>query len=143
MSNSPSEILLEGCKILDPIMHQYGFSFAFEGSGKGSGGEHASGAYVNGNRKLELHYRYSLGLVTYHFGETSVGHESYMRAILGTNDGNRYPGFSDEPLDGFRFLAYDLEHFASAFLLGRFTEFGKYITAAQEWENTPGFARLP
>jgi len=66
-----------------------------------------------------------------------------MPAILGTNGGNKYPGFSDDPLDGFRFLAYDLEHFASAFLQGSFKEFGKYIIAAEEWERTPRFARLP
>jgi len=66
-----------------------------------------------------------------------------MRAILGTKGGSRYPGFSDEPLDGFRGLAYDLEHFGGGFLKGSFEEFGRYLIAAQDWENTPGFARLP
>ncbi len=142
MGNRPLEVLSEGRRILDPVMHPFGFSFVDAASGRGSGGQYACGAYVNWDRKLELHYRYSLGLVTYHFGKTSVGHEAYMRALLGTSGGNKYPGFSEEPLDGFRGLAYDLENFAGAFLKGNYKEFQKYVIAAQEWERTPGFARL-
>jgi len=66
-----------------------------------------------------------------------------MRALLGTNGSNKYPGYSDDPLDGFRGLAYDLENFAGAFLKGNYREFERYVLAAQDWERTPGFARLP
>ena len=30
-------------------------------------------------------------------------------ALLAPNGGNKFPGFSDDPLDAFRDLAYDLE----------------------------------
>jgi hypothetical protein len=143
MKNTPSGILREGRTALDPVLNSPGFSFKEHPEGQGSGGAYASGIYVNGNRTLEIHFRFSLGLVTYHFGEMSVDHESYMRAVLGSARGNRYPGFSDDPISGFENLAYDLENFASAFLRGNLKEFARYAAAAEEWKKTPGFARLP
>ena len=81
--------------------------------------------------------------MTYHFGHSSIDHESYMHALLGANGGNRYPGFSEEPLDGFKGLAYDLESFATAFLNGNLEEFSRCVIAAEERKKIPGFARLP
>jgi hypothetical protein len=124
-------------------MNRHGFSFTGGLSGRGSGGHFASGAYVNADRKLEIHYRYSLGLVTFHFGQVSVDHESYMRVLLGDRRGSRYPGFSDDPLAAFRDLAYDLENFATAFLEGDFKLFASYAAAAEQWKKIPGIARLP
>jgi hypothetical protein len=66
-----------------------------------------------------------------------------MRASLGANGGNRYPGFSTDPLDAFRGLAYDLVEFASVFLDGNFEEFKRYASAAEERKKILGFARLP
>jgi hypothetical protein len=143
MKSTPSETLREGRAALDPILRAHGFSFKEGPVGSGSGGPYASGGYVNGNRTLEIHFRFSLGLVTYHFGERAVDHESYMRAVLGNAGGNRYPGFSDEPISAFENLAYDLENFATAFLKGDSKEFIRCATAAEEWKKTPGFARLP
>src|SRR5437868_689109 len=97
---TPINALLEGCKILDAVMKPHGFNFVGGLTGKGSGGYFASGEYVRGDRRLELHFRYSLGLVTYHIGELSLTHDEYMRALLGKDGGNKYPGFSDDPLDG-------------------------------------------
>jgi hypothetical protein len=143
MSKSPIEILREGCTILDPVMNQHGFSFVDGGSGRGSGGPYASASYFNTDRKLEIHFRYSLGLVTYHFRNTSIDHESYMRAVLGEERGNKYPGFSDDPLAAFHDLAYDLRRFATAFLEGNFKRFASCAAAGQEWKKIPGIARLP
>jgi hypothetical protein len=143
MKSQPLQILREGRAALDPILGAHGFSFKEGGAGRSSGGPYASGIYVNGNRTLEIHFRFSLGLVTYHFGERSVDHESYMRAALGRAGGNHYPGFSDDPISGFENLAYDLQHFATAFLTGDFNEFARYVTAAEEWKKIPGLARLP
>jgi len=143
MNSKPSEILREGRAALDPVLGAHGFSFKEGPAGRSSGGPYASGIYVNGNRTLEIHFRFSLGLVTYHFGERSVDHESYMRAVLGNAGGNRYPGFSDDPISEFENLAYDLENFARAFLTGDFKEFARYISAAEEWKRLPGLARLP
>jgi hypothetical protein len=66
-----------------------------------------------------------------------------MRAALGNAGGNHYPGFSEDPISGFENLAYDLQHFATAFLTGDFNEFARYVTAAEAWKKIPGFARLP
>src|SRR5258707_10855007 len=134
----PVEILREGRGLLDPVMHRHDFSFKDGPAGQGSGGPYASGVYVNGNRKLEIHFRFSLGLVTYHFGQISLDHKSYMHALLGTNGGNRYPGFSEDPLDGFKGLAYDLENFATAFLNGNLEEFSRCVATAEEWKKIPG-----
>jgi hypothetical protein len=143
MKDDPTEILNQGRVIIDPVLHRQGFSFIAGPPGRGSGGPYASGTYVNGERRLEVHYRFSLGLVTYHFGGESIDHESYMRALLGPKGGNRYPSFSDEPLDAFEGLAYDLENYATAFLKGDFDGFVRCVMAAKEWNSIPGFARLP
>jgi hypothetical protein len=143
MNKPPIEVLREGCAILDPLMSEHGFSLTDCHSGRGSGGPFASGSYVNGDRKLELHFRYSLGLVTYHFRKISIDHESYMRIVLGSNGGNKYPGFSDNPLDAFRDLVDDAQNFATTFLEGDFKKFSDYAAAAEEWKKTPGIARLP
>jgi hypothetical protein len=143
MTSQPSEILGEGRAALDPVLGAHGFSFKEGPAGRSSGGPSASGIYVNGTRTLEIHFRFSLGLVTYHFGETSVDHESYMRVLLEKAGGNRYPGFSDDPIAEFKNLAYDLENFATAFLKGDSKEFARCATAAEEWKKIPGFARLP
>ncbi len=113
------ELLRAGCGILDPIMTRHGFRFIEGASGKSSsGGDFACGQYVRDKRGLELHFRYSLGLVTYHLATATVSHHSYMHELLGAAGGNKYPDFSDEPLDGFRNLAFDLENFAADFLSG-------------------------
>ncbi len=139
----PCEILRQGRSTLDPMLYAHDFSFEDGGSGAGSGGRYAFGSYVNKDRRLELHFRFSLGLVTYHFGKNSLDHESYMRALLGTAGGNRYPGFSDNPLTAFDDLAYDLQSFARDFLNGDFEKFTRCVAVAEEWKKTPGFARLP
>jgi hypothetical protein len=143
MKKQPVEILREGRVVLDPVLRQCGFSFVDGGSGESSGGPYASGAYVNGNRRLEIHFRYSLGLVTYRFGTKSLDHECYMRALLGSAGGNSYPGFSDDPLTAFRNLAYDLQNFATAFLNANFEKFARCADVGEAWQKTPGFAKLP
>ena len=86
-------VFREGLQILDPVLKQHGFTFEEGTSGHGSGGDFVSGMYVRGNRKLELHLRYSLGLVTYHFGSAAVSHQDYMSAVPGAVGNNKYPGY--------------------------------------------------
>ena len=62
-------------------------------------------------------------MVTYHVGERHVEHPAYMRAVLGPDGGNQYPGFSAEPLDAFRHLANDLTKFCGGFLSGSEEDF--------------------
>ena len=110
--------MLVGVRLTDPVLTPHGFRFELRGAGRSSGGSFAWGEYVRGDRRLELHFRRSLGLVTYHVGDMTVGHESYMRALdVGVRE-NRYPGFSEDPLDGFRHLADDLDRFCADFLSG-------------------------
>jgi hypothetical protein len=119
MSNaSPEQTLIAGCNLLDPVIKPYGFHFVLGASGKGSGGHFASGCYVRDDRRLELHFRHSLGLVIYHLGDAAVSHQAYLQALTQGGGGNLYPGFSGDPLDGFRHLAHDLQRFAGDFLYG-------------------------
>lgn len=117
----PSDILLRGTKVLDPVLVAHGFTFRLEAEGVGSGGHFARGAYRCGRlwrrRRLELHFRASLGLVSYAIGRASASHKRYMRE-LGVLDQCEYPGRPDDPLSGFRHLAADLEAHAADFLTG-------------------------
>jgi len=116
-------VLAAGRAVLEPVLAPEGFEWVPGGAGHSSGGQFASGSFVRGTRRLELHFRFSLGLVTYHVGGTSLDHESYMRVVLGGKGGNQYPGFSSDPMDGFRHLAHDLREFGQAFLSGSGEEF--------------------
>lgn len=63
---TPREVLERGVAILDSVLAPAGFRFVLREEGRGSGGDFAWGEYVRGERRLELHYRYSLGNVVYH-----------------------------------------------------------------------------
>lgn len=136
----PEATLKAGIEALDPVLNPHGFKFGFEGTGKGSGGWFAFGKYVRGDRSLELHFRYSLGLVTYHIGEYSLDHESYMRS-LGVYGKNSYPDFPTDPLESFRSLAQDLLRYCSDFLAGDGVQFRRH---AAELKSKPKmFSSLP
>jgi hypothetical protein len=112
----PTPILLPGARILEAELHPLGFEFIFRAAGKGSGGLFATGDFIRDDRRLELHFRESLGLVRYHIRTSSAAHEAYMRE-LGVRYECRYPGFSDDPLVAFHDLAHDLK-FAADFTTG-------------------------
>ena len=112
----PKDVLFQGVRILERVLVPKGFLFQFGDEGRGSGGEFAWGEFVRGDRRIELHFRHSLGLVRYHLGGQSASHESYMRG-LGIWDQCRYPGFSNDPLSAFHGLAHDLS-LAQDFLSG-------------------------
>lgn len=116
--NSTEEILRQGSTLLDPLLLTYGFSFHILGSGGSSGGSFAYGEFRRDDRRLELHFRYSLGMVRYHFADRSMSHQDYMRAVIGRPNASHYPGFSSDPLDGFRHLLLDLEEHGADFLTG-------------------------
>ena len=113
----PKSLLIDGAAIVESVLGTKGFVFALDQHAKGSGGWFASGSFARGDRRLELHFRGSLGMVTYHLGAASLGHEDYMR-LLGVYGKNLYPDFPKEPLDSFRSLASDLENFCGDFVSG-------------------------
>lgn len=112
----PKDALLNGAHILESVLLPNGFQFHFRGEGKGSGGYFAWGEFVREDRRLELHFRRSLGFVRYHEGDQSASHEAYMRE-LGVWGQCRYPGFSEDLEAPFHGLAHDLG-FAEEFLSG-------------------------
>jgi len=141
--------LLAGIEILNPVLKPHGFVFRIESSGKGSGGHFAGGAYRKSvwrrwlgghDRRLKLHFRYSLGLVTYSIGKDSLDHESYMR-LLGVYGQNKYPDFPDNPLESFRSLAMDIQNFCPDFTSGDGKDF--HALAAKLAENPAMFRGLP
>ncbi len=139
---TPHEILESGRKILDPVLLPHGFAFKELKGGHSSGGPYSSGMYGKTGRHVEIHFRFSLGLVTYHMGALSISHEAYMHSILGARGGNKYPGFSDDPLEAFRDLAFDLNTFCSDFLSGPGDEFAQYAKIADQNEHRSGFSRM-
>ena len=128
----PADVLRAGCEILDSVLVPHGFHFALREAAKSCGGHFAWGEYIRGDRRLALHFQWSLGLVTYHLGDVQVAHEPYVRTVHGVSGENAYPGFSDDPLDGFRHLRHDLEQYGSAFLRGTDEELQSLLLRAVE-----------
>jgi hypothetical protein len=142
MPKIATENLREGC-ILDPVLRTRRFHFECKSWGPGSGGVFASRSYINSNRRFEIHVRCALGLVTSHFDGVSLTRNEYMSTVLGADGGNKYPGFSDDPRERFRGLAFDLANFATGFLTGNVHESKRCVTEAEPWKRTAGYARLP
>jgi hypothetical protein len=74
-------------------------------TGSGSGGPLAHVTWWRGRQYIETHVRGALGIVKYGCGDLRFLHQEYLRwrGVHGA-----YPGFSDDPLDGFRHLRDDL-----------------------------------
>jgi hypothetical protein len=130
---NPSEALREGATILNEVLVPLGFHFVFGGDGKGSGGPYAWGNFVRGDRRLEIYFRFSLGLVRYHIGAVNASHDSYMTQ-LGVRGKCKYPGYSDDFKDAFRDLAHDLA-FAEDFLGGEGTALNRAAATEREARN--------
>lgn len=117
MATNAQTTLMDGAEILARVLQPHGFIFKSEASGKGSGGEFSSGAFSRDNRRLELHFRDSLGLVSYHIDRYSLDHETYMR-LLDVYGRNEYPGFPKCPLESFHHLAADIQKYCESFTSG-------------------------
>ena len=122
-----------------------GFAFAETEEGLDSGDTLATGEFRRGDRRVELHVRSSLVLVQYHFGEETMAHEALvrgMRALERIPEEGQYPGFSEDPMAGFRHLRHDLERFGEVFLRGG----AKAYRALKKWVDKhpkkSGFAGL-
>lgn len=117
---TPEQHLTEGVKILSSYLEPLGFRFELQGTGKSSGGTSAYGHFIKSgglfdrSRKIELHFRYSLGLVSYAVGKLVLSHQDYVD-LLGRHGLNKYPNFSDDPQEAFHCLLWDLKHILSDF----------------------------
>ena len=112
----PKEALMNGIRVVERLLGSYGFQFQFREEGKGSGGAFAWGEFIRADRKLELHFRFTLGMVRYCVADQSASHEPYMQE-LGVWNQCHYPGFSEDSIVAFDHLAHDLA-FADDFLSG-------------------------
>jgi len=142
---NPVETLLAGASEFGAVLTPHGFHFVETGSGRGSGGHFASGEFRRADRRLELHFRYSLGLVAYHLGSETLTHADYVRAVRaseGIPDRPRYPGFSEDPLDGFRHLRPDLIRFGRVFTQGSSAEFAALVAWVRQHPAPTGLAAL-
>jgi hypothetical protein len=141
MQPDPTALLSAGLQIVAPRLTAHGFVWVPGSSGQGSGGKFDSGNFVRNERSLELHFQYSLGLVTYHIGSLAISHADYM-IHTGHKSDSRYPGFSKDPLEAFRSLAYDLAHYCEDFLSGSGASLIEARIAADALAKLPGFQRL-
>ena len=138
-------LLERGVAELVQVLGPAGFEFIQSDEGADSGGPFATGEFLRGDRRLELHVRSSVGLVRYHFGDESLSHEDLVRgvrALEGISAEGQYPGFSTDPMAGFRHLRHDLERFGAIFLRGG----AKSFRALKKWVSKnpkkSGFAGL-
>ena len=142
--SSPTELLERGAAELAAVLGPAGFEF-IQADGADSGGPFASGEFFRGDRRLELRVRSSLALVRYHFGDESLSHEDLVRgvrALEAISEEGQYPGFSTDPMAGFRHLRHDLDRFGAIFMRGG----AKAFRALNKWVNKhpkkSGFAGL-
>jgi hypothetical protein len=136
-----AEIIRNGTALLQDLLGRHGFSQDPIKSGSGSGGAFASTGFRRGDRELELHFRYSLGLVRYGVHRATISHEDYMWSVLGQRWQSHYPGFSQDVLDGFRHLRRDLEEYGQDFLAGSDAEFLRHVERSAALKH--GTPRLP
>jgi hypothetical protein len=136
---NPKEELINGVRELEPILQPYGFTFALETAALSSGGHSASGAFLDGNKGLELHFRYSLGLVSYQVGGIKIDHADFIAAQGGKGN---YPGFSTKPVDAFRHLADDLKSYGGPFFNKDTTQFAEIANKLKKNPPVKGFKAL-
>jgi hypothetical protein len=82
---------------------------------------------------MDLHFRWTLGLVSYAWDSVVVSHADYLRGLDATG---AYPGFSEDPLDGFRHLAQDLAGPLAGFVAGDRAEFDRAVAAVKSMPTT-------
>jgi len=141
---TPAEVaayMRAGRNIVCAVLEPHGFEYRPGWAGKSSGGNSDGGEFVRGDRKVELHFRHSLGLVRYHIGAISISHEDYMRHT-GHRSEAKYPGFSSDPLDGIRHLANDLRAYCGDFVSGDGATLLAAAKATDSFAKLSGIAKL-
>jgi len=144
-ASSATDLLKRGVAELTEVLGPAGFEFVQTEDEVTTGGAFASGEFLRGDRRLELQVRSSLTLVRYHFGDESLSHEDLVRGVRALEAiavEGQYPGFSNDPMVGFRHLRHDIERFGAIFLRGG----AKAFRALKKWidkhPKKSGFAGL-
>jgi hypothetical protein len=138
--SAADEAMSRGVPVLLEVLAPHGFVWVPGKKGIGSGGYFVSGAFVCGDRELEIHYRYNLGGVTYRIGNHKIDHEAYMRAVLPQGTTSSYPGFSEEgSIGAFHHLASDLRDYCGTFLSGQLDDFRRETASAANAGRTRGY----
>ena len=125
----PAAILIAGSAIVGAVLSPAGFTFQHTETGHPSGGTFAAGRFIRAGQYVEFSFRWSLGLVSYSWDGATLSHAGYLRGLGATG---AYPGYSTDPLDGFRHLAADLAGPLSGFRDGDRQEFDRARRAAKE-----------
>ena len=117
MQPGKAEMMKEGARYLMSVLQPLGFVFRIVQTGASSGGTFCQAEFSCKRRKIELHFRWGLGMVLYHIGDISVSHKAYIEA-LGAGSASRYPGFYNDKMEAFRSLAHDFALIRSDFIDG-------------------------
>ena len=139
MAVDPKLELTRGALALQAVLGPAGFIFAIQSEGSSSGGPYCAGTFTRDDRRLELHVRGSLGLVTYSIGSETISHEDYVRTLGARGE---YPGFSQHIEEAFIHLRSDLESVGTIFLTGSDLEFLNLIRLSRENPQQKGFRAL-
>jgi hypothetical protein len=123
----PAELMTEGNRLLAAVLEPAGFQPNPIESGVGSGGRFATTRWTRGDQAIELSFRTSVGMVVYRWGAEVYEHKHVVGALRVTAS---YPGFSADPLDGFRHLASDLAGPLSPVLA---TDTSDALAQVREW----------
>ena len=132
--NAATKLLERGVVELTEVLGPAGFEFIQSDEGTDARGTFASGEFLRGDRRLEMVVRSSLNVVRYHFDDESLSHEDLVRgvrALDGISAEGDFPGFSTDPMAGFRHVRHDLERFGAIFLRGG----AKAFRALKKWVN--------
>jgi hypothetical protein len=127
---SPAVIVLrDGAAIVGAVLAPHRFRRSTIQPGPSSGGVYACCEFCRGKR-LRMHFRHSLGLVEYEIDGVTLSHEEFMWSVQRRRGASSYPGFSKDPLDGFRRLAADIVQFGQDFISGSDTDFKRHAENA-------------
>ena len=122
---TPSSEFIAGLKIIEPFLFHYGFKLDNMKTQQASGGQFTNATYINGKKKFIIGYRYSVGLLDYHFDNSVVMHNFYLDG-LGYADKMQYPNFQNENLQtSFRHILADFEYLKDDFFVGQCVELKK------------------
>jgi hypothetical protein len=79
--------------------------------------------------------------VKYSLGSKSAQHEYFLWALTGQKREAKYPGSSEDLLDGFRRLFDDLNQFCTVFLSGTDKELQKALQKAETTKGILGISK--